>query len=109
MIKTYKRRRRPPKIIAGTLQRNRRPHRLAFRQPTTLSDVDGSGASFEHSIARVDAVWTAISAINHLDSVQRGVVKLALVVRHLKLKNFGEYDHSRLRICHVARMRLLET
>jgi hypothetical protein len=79
MIKTYKKRRCPPKIIVGTLRRDRRPHRLAFRQPTTFSDSDGNGASFDHSIGRVDAVWTAIGAIDYLDvdGGSHGVVKLA--------------------------------
>jgi hypothetical protein len=66
-----------PKIIVGTLRRNRRPHRLAFRQPTTFSEADDSGASFEHLIARVDAVWTAIGAIDYLDGGRHGVVKPA--------------------------------
>ena len=82
---------------------------MASCPPTPMSDADGNGASFKHSIGRVDAVWTAIGAIDHLDVSKRRVVKLALVVRHFKSKIFGEYEQSHLRICHVARMRLLET
>ena len=52
--KQYKyttRRRRPPKIIVGTLRRDRRPYRSAFRQPMPLSDTDDNGASFEQRSA----------------------------------------------------------
>ena len=58
---------------------------MAFRPPTPISYADGNGASFQHSIGRVDAVWTAIGAVYHLDEGSHGVVKLwLLVVRNLK-------------------------
>ena len=50
---------------------------MAFRPPTPISDAGGNGASFDHSIGRVDAVWTAIAAIDHLDGGSHGVVKPA--------------------------------
>ena len=50
---------------------------MAFRPPTPISDAGGNGASFQHSIGRVDAVWTVIRAIDHLDSGSHGVVKPA--------------------------------
>ena len=50
---------------------------MAFRPPMPISDTDGNGASFDHSIARVDTVWTAIGAIDYLDGGSHGVVKLA--------------------------------
>jgi len=36
---------------------------LAFRPPTPISDAGGNGASFDHSIGRVDTVGTAIGAV----------------------------------------------
>ena len=50
---------------------------MAFRQPTPKSDAGGNGASFDHSIGRVDAVWTAIGAIDYLNGGLHGFVELA--------------------------------
>ena len=50
---------------------------MAFRPPTPISDADGNGASFDHSISRVNVVWTVIGAVDYLDGGSHGVLKLA--------------------------------